>query len=87
MNAIYIGCHLCHAQVGQPCRWGVAEGEYHERRVRAAADVRLHQADTEHGLQHGEACTGHREGSGLEGICTVCGQDITRLKNIPALLA
>ena len=85
MDAIYVGCHLCHAQVGEPCRFGLAKGEkYHSRRVRHAqvGQYGKYDIDTEHGLAHGSVCR-----DSPEGICTQCGQTITRLKAIPALLA
>lgn len=88
MDAIYVGCHLCHADVGQPCRFGLTNGEkYHSRRVYQAKNG-PHWLDTEHALAHGEACTGHTSGGpGWENLCTKCGQTISRLKGIPALLA
>jgi len=84
MDAIYVGCPLCHAQVGQECLWGVAKGKYHSHRVNQAR-LGPHWINTEHGLAHGEACT-DSEGA-LKGICLKCGQTIARLRAIPALLA
>lgn len=80
MNPIYVGCHLCHAQVGEACRFGLGpDEEFHTRRIaRAAAGG--DGIKTEHGIAHGEQCTPI---SGMEDICINCGQLIARLKKIP----
>lgn len=91
MDPIYVICHLCHASVGQPCRWG--DAKYHDRRVRLAerggfAGIGAGSGiDTEHALAHGAKCTGHSgDDKGWQDLCTVCGQRISRLKAIPKLL-
>ncbi|HSG19964.1 MAG TPA: hypothetical protein VLA31_04270 [Burkholderiaceae bacterium] len=88
MDAIYVGCHLCHAQVGEACRFGLAKGEkYHSRRVNQA-ERGPHWIDTEHARAHGALCTGHSsDDPGWQDLCTKCGQGIARLRGIPALLA
>ena len=87
MDPIYVGCHLCHASVGQPCRFGLDDGEkYHSRRV-GQAERGPHWIDTEHALAHGELCTGHKDAhAGWADLCTKCGQSISRLKAIPSKL-
>lgn len=86
IDPIYVSCHLCHADVGQACRWGCAPGEYHSRRV-SRAERGPFEIDTEHALAHGTLCTGHSSGtSGWADICTVCGQTISRLQGIPKMI-
>jgi len=87
MNPLYATCHLCHASVGQPCRFGLSGDEvFHERRVKHA-ERGGDGIETQHGLAHGSLCTRHGEGSeGWKGICMVCGQSISRLKAIPVVL-
>lgn len=87
MEPIYVGCHLCHADPGQACRFGLFNGDkYHSRRVNQAKNG-PHWIDTEHALAHGDTCTGHEGPEGWQDLCTKCGQKISRLKAIPDLLA
>jgi hypothetical protein len=88
MNPIYVPCHLCHAQVGELCKFALDEGQdFHDRRVKRA-NVLMKDTppiDTRHGLAHGDLCVDHPAGV-CEGICTVCGQRIARLQNIPQII-
>jgi hypothetical protein len=87
MSPIYVPCHLCHAQVGELCKFGLCEGEiFHSRRV-IRANVLQHDTwpplDTKHGLEHGTICTPN---TGENPYCTACGQSVARLQNIPHVL-
>lgn len=83
VEPIYVSCHLCHASVGTPCRFGLQPGEkYHDRRINIAKKGGYEGGtiDTEHALAHGAACKDDG------GICSKCGQTVERLRNIPNLL-
>ncbi len=89
MNAIYVECHLCHAGVGEACRWGVEKGQYHSRRIQAATGNIVgvsgggtSKVQIEHGRAHGTLCT-----EGEFGTCRVCGQLIEILERIEDLIA
>jgi hypothetical protein len=93
IDPIYVSCHLCHSQVGEPCKDWARRGRerYCDRRVAHAERANAYitdegyrgpEIDVEHGLAHGTLCTDHKSGAGLEGICTECGQRIKRLEDI-----
>lgn len=93
LDPIYVSCHMCHAEVSEPCAAWARRGRpgYCDRRVahaeRAAACITDKgyegpEIDVLHALAHGTLCTDHSPGV-CQGICTRCGQLIERLKNIP----
>lgn len=92
IDPIYVLCHLCHSDPGEPCRkWARPEGGYCDRRWDRAKVVgaRIDEHGvyrgpsnlaTEHALAHGALCTDHKPGSVCRGICTQCGLDIRLLR-------
>lgn len=84
IDPIYVSCHTCHAQAGEPCRFG--EKGYHTARKSRAMSFEMKRQpmsiDTVHALKHGEICDDKIYGT----ICSICGQNIQRLRNIPGLL-
>lgn len=80
-NPIYYSCHTCHAQPGQPCRWGSG---FHEIRVRRAANCSSGRVkpwlNELHAMAHGAECV-QTDAYGGE-ICAKCGQTISRLKDL-----
>jgi len=80
-HPLYVDCHLCHAQVGEDCNWGVGPGEYHDRRVQRAQNPRvLRDIQVQHGLAHGRKCVPM---TGVPELCGQCGAAISRLTAIP----
>lgn len=78
-DPLYVSCHTCHADVGQPCRWATWEHAYHLVRIQRASSTLHHGIDVMHGLAHGNEC----KDSYIPGICDLCGLRIERLKSIP----
>ncbi len=86
IHPIYVGCHTCHADPGQPCRdGGKPMDDYHGIRVRLAKRCEPVWMDTVHALAHGKLCEGHKS-SGWEDLCVKCGANISRLRAIPDIL-
>lgn len=83
VDPMYVGCHTCHAQVGQPCRWETGDGKYHRSRLSRALRG-PYWVDTEHAVAHGELCVDHPPGD-LQGICVLCGRKIAALRDIPKI--
>jgi hypothetical protein len=91
INPIYVSCHLCHSQVGEPCKsWTrplsgsryCSRREDHAKRFIGAEHSALgFVLTTDHALVHGAHCT-----ADPNKICTKCGRLIEALKNIPTLL-
>jgi len=79
IDPLHVWCHLCHADCGQPCRWGTEPGEYHDRRVNLAKTVARKRAqnpdtwaekhrDIEHAIAGGALCV-----EGGDRVCSICG--------------
>jgi hypothetical protein len=88
-HPIYYGCHTCHAQPGQSCRFnrpgGPDSNTFHKARVTVVNNQHVSDfVNVKHAKVHGLDCI-DSEGS-LKGICKVCGQTIQRLKGIPNII-
>lgn len=93
VHPIEVWCHLCHAQCGSPCNW---QAEYHDRRIGLAKTItKLRRdfpdtwtdhppggVDIEHAIACGDMCVPHVSNTGFEKLCSICGQDIERLRSI-----
>lgn len=89
INPLHVGCHLCHAHCGVPCRWSVSEDEpFHNRRILRAATISTERQanpdtwaerhrDIEHAIANGMLCTDIRDG-----ICHICGTDLFVQKSL-----
>lgn len=93
LDPIYVSCHMCHSEVGEPCKaWAhrFDDNRYCDRRVAHAERASAHvtdegyqgpEIDVAHAVARGSLCTDHSPGV-CQGVCTRCGQDIERLKSI-----
>jgi hypothetical protein len=92
IDPICVSCHLCHAQCGQGCNWGVTEDEpFCDRRVTRAktlsalrdkdpASWAATNRDVEHTIARGQLCA-----PVYHGICYTCGQTVACIKETVSL--